>query len=71
MTKNIRIEINADWCKGCYLCVSVCPQQVLDIDQEQWTKSFHPVYVRQIERCTACRNCEMYCPDIAIEVIEL
>jgi len=65
-----RIEINRAWCKGCYICVSVCPRDVLDIDQTQWTGSFHPVYVRQIERCTACRNCELFCPDLAIEVKE-
>ncbi|MBM3187953.1 MAG: 4Fe-4S dicluster domain-containing protein [Chloroflexi bacterium] len=65
-----RILINQDWCKGCYLCVSVCPRDVLDIDRETWLSSRHPVLVRQPERCTACRNCELLCPDLAIEVIE-
>ena len=67
---SIRIVINSEWCKGCYLCVSTCPREVLDIDRARWTGSFHPVYVREIERCTACRNCELLCPDLAIEVIE-
>ncbi|MBN1401532.1 MAG: 4Fe-4S binding protein [Anaerolineae bacterium] len=66
----VRIEINHAWCKGCYLCISVCPRQVLGISREGWTGSHYPVVVRDIERCTACRNCEMYCPDLAIEVIE-
>ena len=65
-----RIEINSVWCKGCYICVSVCPRDVLDIDRTAWTGSVHPVYVRQIGRCTACRNCEVFCPDLAIEVQE-
>lgn len=66
----IKIEINEAWCKGCYLCVSVCPRDVLAIDAEHWTRSFHPVVIRQLDRCTACRNCELYCPDLAIEVTE-
>ena len=64
-----RIVINADWCKGCYICVSVCPRDVLAIDQGAWTGSFHPVIVAQAERCTVCRNCELLCPDLAIEVL--
>jgi 2-oxoglutarate ferredoxin oxidoreductase subunit delta len=66
----IRIQINRDWCKGCYLCINVCPHEVLGVDQETWTGSFHPVVVRQIERCKVCRSCELFCPDLAIEVLE-
>jgi 2-oxoglutarate ferredoxin oxidoreductase subunit delta len=65
----LRIVINAVWCKGCYICVSVCPRDVLAIDQGAWTGSFHPVIVAQAERCTVCRNCELLCPDLAIEVL--
>ena len=65
----VRIVISPDWCKGCYICVSVCPRDVLAIDQSEWTGSFHPVVVAQPERCTVCRNCELLCPDLAIEVL--
>ena len=68
-TREIHIAINPAWCKGCYLCVATCPREVLDIDRDRWTGSYHAVYVRQIEQCTACRNCELLCPDMAIEVI--
>ena len=66
----MRIEINREWCKGCYLCVSACPREVLDIDRDRRTRGFFPVVVRQPERCNACRNCELLCPDLAIEVVE-
>ena len=62
------IAINQAWCKGCYICVSVCPRDVLDIDREAWIHNHHPVLVRHPERCTACRNCELLCPDLAIAV---
>lgn len=64
----IRIAINADWCKGCTICVSVCPRDVLAIDPAEWTGSFS-VIIAKPERCTACRNCELLCPDLAIEVL--
>jgi len=63
-----RIIINRDWCKGCGICVSVCPRDVLAIDQTAWTGGFHPVIVVRPERCTVCRICELLCPDLAIEV---
>ena len=66
---SVRIVINPEWCKGCYICVSVCPRDVLAIDQTAWLGSFHPVIVAQPERCTVCRNCELLCPDLAIEVL--
>jgi 2-oxoglutarate ferredoxin oxidoreductase subunit delta len=62
------ISINQNWCKGCYLCVSVCPRDVLEIDGARWIQSHHPVVVRRADRCTACRNCELLCPDLAIAV---
>jgi len=65
-----RVEINQAWCKGCYICINVCPRDVLDVNQDEWRRSFHPVYVKQIDRCTLCRNCELLCPDLAIEVID-
>jgi 2-oxoglutarate ferredoxin oxidoreductase subunit delta len=68
---HVRIEINRAWCKGCQICVSFCPRQVLDIDRMQWTAGFHPIQVRQIERCIVCRTCELLCPDLAIEVTSL
>ena len=67
--RTVRIVINADWCKGCYICVSVCPRDVLTIDRSEWTGSHHPIVVTAVERCGVCRNCELLCPDLAIEVL--
>lgn len=56
-------RINRDWCKGCGICVALCPKQVLELDQ-----SDKAVAVR-LEDCICCKLCEIRCPDLAIEII--
>lgn len=56
------VEINRDWCKGCAICVTFCPKQVLALDARDKAFVAHP------EKCNACRVCELRCPDMAIEV---
>lgn len=62
------IAVNRQWCKGCYICVEVCPHRVLEVDQESFDHGFHPVVAARPEDCTICRQCELLCPDLAISV---
>ncbi len=62
------ITVNEDWCKGCHICVQVCPRHVLEVDQETYLRGFHPVRVAKPEDCTVCQQCELLCPDLAITV---
>ena len=65
MSRKRRLEehlINREWCKGCGICVAVCPQRVLELDSKE-----KAVAVR-LEDCIACRLCEQICPDLVIEV---
>ena len=55
--------INRDWCKGCGICIAMCPKNVLELDEKD-----KAVAVR-LEDCIACQLCEQICPDLAIEVI--
>jgi 2-oxoglutarate ferredoxin oxidoreductase subunit delta len=57
------IVINRDWCKGCGICAHFCPENVLEIDKEDKSVASRP------ENCTCCRQCELRCPDLAIEVL--
>ncbi|MFV0438549.1 MAG: ferredoxin family protein [Desulfopila sp.] len=57
------LRINRDWCKGCGICVSFCPKQVLELDE------MGKVVCRRPEDCICCRMCELRCPDLAIDVI--
>jgi 2-oxoglutarate ferredoxin oxidoreductase subunit delta len=57
------ISINWVWCKGCNICVALCPEKVLALDENE------KAVVVALERCTLCRICELHCPDLAIEVM--
>jgi 2-oxoglutarate ferredoxin oxidoreductase subunit delta len=65
-----RITINEEWCKGCHICVEVCPRRVLEVDGGAFLRGFHPVRVARPDDCTLCRLCELLCPDLAIMVQE-
>jgi 2-oxoglutarate ferredoxin oxidoreductase subunit delta len=63
-----QVVVNTDWCKGCHICVQVCPKSVLEVDEASFVRGFHPVRVARPEDCTACLQCELLCPDLAIMV---
>jgi len=65
-----RVVINADKCKGCKMCIVVCPSGSLYVDQEHFNvKGFNPAawkYIGERGKCTACGLCFLTCPDDAI-----
>lgn len=64
-----RIIFDADRCKGCGLCVSACPGQLLTLDRSRINrKGYHPAEITDPERCTACACCAVMCPDCVITV---
>ncbi len=58
----VTLEINAAWCKGCDICVKLCPERCLALNAEQVAVLTNP------EACTGCHVCEWLCPDFAISV---
>ena len=62
------IEVDELYCKGCELCVHVCPPEVVSLDMDRLTaKGYHPAQL-QAEGCTGCALCAVICPDAAITV---
>ena len=55
------IEIIEAWCKGCEICVKLCPTNALEMRGLV-------AAVRDIEACTKCMLCELRCPDFCIRV---
>jgi len=72
--KQGRITIDSNLCKGCYLCISVCPNECIRISEESNEKGYHPAEFTLNNTdvgdhgCTGCALCALICPDIAIEV---
>jgi indolepyruvate ferredoxin oxidoreductase beta subunit len=58
----IRLEITRAWCKSCDICVKLCPERCLRLDDDRIVELADPA------RCTGCRLCEWLCPDFAIRV---
>jgi len=64
-----RIEIVAEHCKGCELCTTVCPQNVIKISDWFNAKGYRPAaLVDPNGECTGCAVCAVICPDAVITV---
>ena len=59
---SVRLEITPEWCKSCDICVKLCPERCLRLNEERIVELAQP------EKCTGCRLCELLCPDFAIRV---
>lgn len=62
LSKRPSVAILAAWCKGCGICVKACPKAVLSLNDSG------RAFVANGEACTGCAQCEVLCPDFAIEV---
>ena len=64
-----KLTLKTDVCKGCGLCVDVCPKQVLILAPDVINKKgHHPVTVAKPEACIGCAFCATMCPDTVITV---
>ncbi|MBN2212087.1 MAG: ferredoxin family protein [Sedimentisphaerales bacterium] len=61
------IKINSERCKGCGLCVWVCPQKSIAIDKISNNMGYFPACTDDVG-CTGCAMCALICPEAAIEV---
>lgn len=65
----VTMNVNAENCKGCGLCVSVCPLKIMEIDRSATNKKgYHPARNIAVDKCIACGNCAVTCPDAAISI---
>ncbi len=63
------VRINTDACKGCSLCVSVCPKGILVLDDSVINrKGYSPARCADMTKCIGCMSCARMCPDVCIEV---
>lgn len=71
MTK-IKLNFKTDICKGCGLCIEVCPLKVLKLNENVVnSKGYHPAYEFLENKCIACKSCALMCPDSVIMIEKL
>ena len=57
---SLEIAIHKTACRGCELCVDICPTDVFLLDAEKHAVARYP------EDCIACLSCAYICPSNAI-----
>ncbi|UCE11291.1 MAG: 4Fe-4S binding protein [Candidatus Thorarchaeota archaeon] len=65
-----QINVDPRLCKGCHICISVCPHGVLEKAEVVDERGFFLPVVVDLEACRVCGLCEIHCPDFAISVQE-
>lgn len=61
------IVIQESFCKGCRLCIQVCPKGIISLGNLVNQKGYH---VAQADgtSCVGCGLCAISCPEGAIEI---
>ncbi|WZL72406.1 4Fe-4S binding protein [Clostridiaceae bacterium 35-E11] len=64
-----KVSFKEDLCKGCELCTTVCPVNIIEMDRTKINiKGYHPATVKEMDKCIGCANCATMCPDMVITV---
>ena len=64
-----KVIFNEDRCKGCKLCTSVCPKNIVVIEKDRINdKGYRPATVTDQDKCIGCKFCATICPDCVIKI---
>jgi 2-oxoglutarate ferredoxin oxidoreductase subunit delta len=63
-----KIIIDIERCKGCGLCISVCPKNGIVISKSSNKAGYFPAQPVNNSDCTGCAMCAIVCPEAGIEV---
>ena len=64
-----KIKIDKTRCKGCYLCVTNCPNGLIKVSKALNVKGVKPAKFSS-GKCTGCGMCAVICPDGGIVVLK-
>lgn len=63
------LTFDTEKCKGCFLCVDVCPSKILELDQDRVNSTgYNPIMCTNIDKCIGCAMCAIICPDSVIKL---
>jgi len=68
--KRYIVTVDNDRCKGCELCVSVCPRKLFSMSPRLNRRGQHYAQITPLQECIGCAQCSDICPDAAIEIDE-
>lgn len=60
-SQTVEIHVHDQACRGCEMCVDICPTKVFGFDEEKRLCT-----VGHAEDCIACLSCAYICPSGAI-----
>ena len=66
-----KVTVLEQSCKGvedCGICTLVCPVSLFSASGKMNEAGYVPPRIDEIDKCTGCGNCMIYCPDFSIVV---
>ncbi|MBQ5395313.1 MAG: 4Fe-4S dicluster domain-containing protein [Alistipes sp.] len=63
-----RVVIDVERCKGCGVCISACPCDVLAFSSNVNSKGYNYVEMAKADSCTGCASCGIICPDSCLVI---
>jgi 2-oxoglutarate ferredoxin oxidoreductase subunit delta len=58
-----RVTVDEERCKGCELCIPVCPVDILEMSDRTNSHGHRVITVSDMSPCTGCTLCARICPD--------
>lgn len=77
MSAYYQVKVLQRLCKGCELCVSICPHHSLTLSKSVNKNGFHFPEADNKPRetlgksCSGCKQCAIICPEAAIEIFKI
>ena len=62
------LTFQSDLCKGCALCITVCPKHILALDESTNVKGYRPAVCTDEAACVGCASCARICPDSILTI---
>ena len=60
------IYIDEKFCKGCDICIELCPKDVFTVSPKINSRGYYVPLTTYLETCNVCKICELVCPEMAI-----
>lgn len=62
------VKVNKERCKGCKLCIEVCPSGIFKLSNKFNKMGYHFIETINGKSCIGCKRCVIICPDVSIEI---